>query len=382
MVTLAERLVRIPQRETAGARSSNRFAYQRSWALCRLLDLHESGNDYLLLAEFHEDIAVLDSPTSPSAIEFIQVKTQKNGRHWTRGQLLARKKGKSKERLPSILGKLYSNYLTFADHTSKLVLASNSPCKLKKGDGSTCDDQSSTCLDEIGEADLEHIREKLKEEHQLGDFPGGESLTFLEVSDLSVLGHDTGSLGRVTEFLDRCFQTTPIRPVPFHRTLKSEIERRCSREEAAKSLRDLVKRHGISRDDFASMINAAAATGPSERLADRIENRLNTEGASLPETVALVSAVNRYIVGRLNPTDTLLREAGACAQTALAAARGQSLTALLDEVRPAEGDALWRVEQLHGIHFRKAIVAVMLHEDQSSDHKLSPTHSEDEDEGA
>jgi hypothetical protein len=65
-------------RESGGSRASNRLDYQKDWALCHLLELHDTKTDYALIVEQHDDVAVLDSPQDPKRVDFYQIKT-----NWT-----------------------------------------------------------------------------------------------------------------------------------------------------------------------------------------------------------------------------------------------------------------------------------------------------------
>jgi hypothetical protein len=91
-MSLKDLIVQKKPRETSGPRSANRFDFQKSWALCRLLELHQSGQDYLIVFDYHDDVLVLDSATDPNRIDFYQIKTKQNG-HWTRSALVARDNG-------------------------------------------------------------------------------------------------------------------------------------------------------------------------------------------------------------------------------------------------------------------------------------------------
>jgi hypothetical protein len=85
--SVAERLLSHRPRETSGAPAVNRFGYQRTWALCHLLSLHEQPGDYVLILEFHDDILVLDDVSDPKLIDFYQIKTLGKG-HWTKAALV------------------------------------------------------------------------------------------------------------------------------------------------------------------------------------------------------------------------------------------------------------------------------------------------------
>ena len=53
---LAEKLLSVPERENAGARSSNRFTFQQVWAFDYMLKVIESDADFILFMEFHDEI--------------------------------------------------------------------------------------------------------------------------------------------------------------------------------------------------------------------------------------------------------------------------------------------------------------------------------------
>src|ERR1035437_9711941 len=110
--SLLDQLVQVAPREVSGSRSSNRSDYQKSWAFCLLLKLHKTGQHYLVLFDYHDDVVVLDSAANPTAMDFYQVKTKKCG-NWTATLLLKREKGANDEPLNSIPGKMYSNKIAF-----------------------------------------------------------------------------------------------------------------------------------------------------------------------------------------------------------------------------------------------------------------------------
>lgn len=118
-MTLSERLLAVPQRETAGEDSDDAFAFQKSWALYSLLSAHLLGKDYLYIFEYHDDILVLDSE-NPTSIEFVQVKkSDKNS--WT----ILRLSKQPESGGNSILGKLYAHVVNFPGVPTKLRFVSD-----------------------------------------------------------------------------------------------------------------------------------------------------------------------------------------------------------------------------------------------------------------
>ena len=77
MSSFQETLLETP-RENAGSRSSNRFDFQKNWAICKLLELHQNNEDYVLILDLHEDVIILDSSNNPKCADFFQVKTKED----------------------------------------------------------------------------------------------------------------------------------------------------------------------------------------------------------------------------------------------------------------------------------------------------------------
>jgi hypothetical protein len=91
--SLKEQFAAIP-REAAGSRNSNRTDYQKDWALCHLLELHDTGQNYALVVERHDDVVVLDCPVDPERVDFYQLKTKDDG-DWRLAKLLHVEKSKA-----------------------------------------------------------------------------------------------------------------------------------------------------------------------------------------------------------------------------------------------------------------------------------------------
>ena len=72
-MSVKDALTKVPQREVSGSRTSNRYSYQKSWGLMRMMEYHLAQNDYLIGFEYHDDIIILDKEDSPTAVEFYQV---------------------------------------------------------------------------------------------------------------------------------------------------------------------------------------------------------------------------------------------------------------------------------------------------------------------
>lgn len=121
-LSLTEKIVKTKPREKSGSVSSSRFDYQKDWSLCKLIDTHRSGLDYIVIFDWHEDLLIMDNETRPNSITFYQIKGKKSG-NWTVSSLISSDKDKDGELLLSILGKLYDCKSKFNIETSaKLIV--------------------------------------------------------------------------------------------------------------------------------------------------------------------------------------------------------------------------------------------------------------------
>ena len=274
MVTLLDQFIKSPPRESSGSSSANRFAYQHSWAVCRLLDLHASGVPYIVMLDFHDDIVILNDEANPTLAEFVQIKTKKSGQ-WTETMLLSRKWNSNKsERLPSHLGKLRQNELTFNSCVDRMTFVSNAAFNLtlKTGPGK---DRETFCLNEMDDVTRQRFRDKLAEE--LGQKTEGESKTHLQVTPLSLDDHEVHALGRVVNFLSS-IGLTGVNPAVLHRMLYGEVRRRSGCEKSPATVDELKRKVAISRSAFEGMLETANSQGDSFlAVIESIRGRLNTE---------------------------------------------------------------------------------------------------------
>jgi hypothetical protein len=127
-------------RETSGARSANRFTFQKNWTLCHLLDLHKAGTPYVVVCEYHDDVAVLDADP-PTSVHFYQVKSSAS--RWTLARMIKRAKGKGEakregEDKGSILGKMYSHRKDHAALVASTNFVSNACFNIPLASGDPC----------------------------------------------------------------------------------------------------------------------------------------------------------------------------------------------------------------------------------------------------
>ena len=110
--TAVQQMIEFAPDDNSGSSSSNRFAYQKNWALYKMLELEQLGRDYMIVMDYHEDIVIIDISEEGNNIDFYQVKTKRSN-NWTLGELLATGKNKEGNITHSILGKLLKHSIDF-----------------------------------------------------------------------------------------------------------------------------------------------------------------------------------------------------------------------------------------------------------------------------
>lgn len=275
---LRDKFARIPPREKAGQRSSDRFAYQRNWAFCRLLELHEGIGDYLIAFDLHEDVIVFDSEEAPTAIWFYQIKTKK-GDHWTVGDLL-RPRQCSKL---SPLAKLYTNYLLFPDTTKELAFVSNAIVKVSYP-GETLNRVAFKNLDSNEQA---RMVKAVREQCEITADPDLNSYMWFELSPLSLDDHVEHATGKLTAFLERLHPTKKLRAGAAFKTIATEIERRNNYVEPLQDFAEVRTKKGIGRSGFDEFLQQMGMFEDFDAHWNRIESRLNSEGISFTEVQSL-----------------------------------------------------------------------------------------------
>lgn len=309
MSSLADRFATHPLRETSGSQSSNRFEYQDNWALCKLVELHETGQEYLMFLEFHDDIVVMDCAVNPTVVEFFQVKTKSKG-HWSIATITGQKKGKL-GKLPSIIGKLYSNYEAFPDETIGLNLVSNAYANFKLQPAGNAIGYALVRFDDLADCDQVSIEKKLSAETGTPARLIGLKLFSHHTTDLSIGGSADQALGRLTRYLASKPSTSSIQAAPFYRTLKQEISRRakCERKQSSYTFEEISSFKAIDRSNFSKMIHYAEHSTHRPDLVSLLRERLNAENIPYGKVVALCAQARAFQVDMFDTTNRQVGDA-------------------------------------------------------------------------
>jgi hypothetical protein len=360
---LKDLLVKTKPRETSGSRAANRFELQKSWALCRLIELHRSGQDYLIVFDYHDDILILDSSSDPQKIDFYQIKSKKYGT-WTAANLVKREKGESGD-LFSPLGKLITNKLTFPDHTNSLSFVSNAGFRVKvKGRaGSIVQD---VCLSELTTEEKKEILKSLRDEHSLTADPDCIDCIYLANTPLSIDGHDDQAMGVLGRYLEELYPEQKVHLPAVYRTLSDEIKRKTNLERPTDTFETLCAERSISKDRFDAIMRDVRPQAAFDQFLNEALGYLKEEGMGFDEVRELRSACQTYEVQRMGMGDSVLRKARGIIEKAVQERRAEGslsnrLTESINEIRERVRDKTKLLVKLRSEHYRTAMILMAIY---------------------
>jgi hypothetical protein len=311
---LADILLARQPRETSGGLTANRFAYQCTWALCKLLQLHDEAGDYVLIMEFHDDVLVLNSSTSPTSADFYQLKTA--GKMWKLTPLLAFKnRGKGAVPVPeqntaaarSILGRLVEHATRFgAQHTGSMSIVSNAKFGLDTAIPPPCHERQRFCLADLATDALGKVRAHLKNELGLQEEPSLHNV-FLVTSGISLTDHTTHGVGAVAEFLERRKPGGLFAVQPLFRALRDELTRRATHEWQPTSFADLCERKGINRATLDSFLAAAVGHFDAQAEFSAVRAQLVQENMPFRALLLIERGWRRYQVERMDESNAAVQ---------------------------------------------------------------------------
>ena len=360
---LFDRIVATPRRETGGSVAANRTDYQQSWAFCLLLTLHEQGEDYTVLLDFHDDVVVLDSAVDPKEMEFYQVKSKSSG-NWTITQLLACPKGEEKAG-NSICGKMYANKVAFPQVTKSVNFVTNAPFKVRLKDAAKDAEVDQFELKQLAKEISDRYADALMQEHKLSG-PPDEVTTNFRREALPHQGHQDQAQGRLATFLEKQKPNGRFAVSAAFRAIASVIAKKTGDERKPANRDDLLLFKAITRANFAAMLGDIMKDDDADRWQD-VSAALLVENYPYGAVQRIRGAWNMYEVQKMDASNTPVQRVKEFAVRVAAefAARKPEFTIrqLIDEGAP-------RVRQLLGTatpfddHYLTAALLYHCHEDK------------------
>lgn len=297
MASLKEKFNNTPIREDSGANTASRYRFQALCGLVLVLERHELDGDYALVFEYHDDIAMLDGSVDPKHVSFYQVKS-KNAGHWTRTALTVRKKSAKKgssKLLPSILGKMYQNLVSFGRDVNSATFLSNAPTNFAPA-------KDNFCLNECDKKDLENIVSKLKAEFPNETIIRTDTLR-VDRTNLSLNDADLHARGKLDAFVVKRLGEVEFSTAVIFRAVSDECVRKAGAKTNTSEFDVIVKDRGITRRDTDGWLATVREVVDCPKW-EMIAPKLNFP---ILEEMSIAREWRAYRVGVLNPNEAVRR---------------------------------------------------------------------------
>lgn len=280
--------------ETGGGHGQKGVDFQRYWAVHRMIELENSGvNDFLILIEAIQDVAELDSCTSPTSICLYQVK-KKDRKEWSWNELTKLKKPGKKNTIESSfkespLGKLYATFIAFDDLKVSGKFISNRGCDIPLSDGKNAATSLPSSLNHLSEEYKQLIKGKMTELSSQSTATAALSNIYLEKVAIPPDDPKTHIVGCAHQFLENRSPRHAGQARSFVDALMAIIGPLGARTDSCRTFDDLCCLHGFTRSQFVS------ALGDLEKVPDifaHLEswlNQLGYEGMGIMEITSIRS---------------------------------------------------------------------------------------------
>lgn len=265
--------------DKSGQVASQGFTYQEWYAVLLLAELLEKPDDFAIGMEVKEDIAVLNSSTDPTAVEFCQVKTNEQASAWTFTELHKASSRKLKDgTLPqSILAKLYKRRHQFDGHSTKLRFVTNTSIKLNNGSGTV--NIHDYHLDDLADETKKAVSAALAKQLELDDNAIKFEEIWLHRSDLPLGQQNFFISGKLSDLAHRRkLEFKVSQPAVAAMMLASEMRKRGSNTGFAATFDDLKEKRLMSRQDAIQTLIRVSEPPPGiGDIFEEVINRLNHE---------------------------------------------------------------------------------------------------------
>lgn len=286
--------------DVAGAIASNRFDYQKDWALSKIIELCSQDRSFITVFDYYDDVLIFEPSTSPRA-DFYQVKSLRD-KAWTAGELL-RRRGSSLSKL----GKLRDSKERNSALVATLNFVSNAGYNISLADGTPCGIKEKVCLNELAKEQRDLIEKKLEKEF------GNASLSimddaFLLHSSLGIDGHSEEAQARLANLFEKLFPTVEYKSKTIYDSLATEIARRNNIEKTYSTREALLNEKGLSSDDFRAIIGQYCKRIGPDKLWAEYSQSLVAEGWTARRLHKLKDAILRLWMELNNPESNHLIE--------------------------------------------------------------------------
>lgn len=299
--------------EAGGVHAIRGFSFQVWQAVLEALGAHATGEDYAVVMEWQQDIALLDSSTSPTKVTFKQLKKNESSAHWTLPALLGppngkpvaqpaasatnpkpKRKGTRSAGKVSVLAKLYFHRRRFGQVApTQLVFASNAPLHIEAEDGSK-QNLSKAAFSALPTTTQTKVSAALRTQLEV---PASEAIDLncitFEVTNCPLEQAHKYAIGELVEHC-QLGKIQPLVTAPFVAVclIASYIQQRAGSASFAKDFPALLER-AVTRADITCYLAAANDSHVSTQdLVEQVISRLDRELADFEVVQAMQEELN------------------------------------------------------------------------------------------
>jgi hypothetical protein len=279
--------------ESGGGHGQKGVDFQRYWAIKRIIDLEDAGvKDFLILIEAIQDVAELDSTTSPTSICMYQVKKKdRNEWSWNKLTNLGIPKSKSKSTKGSFkdssLGKLYASVIAFDKLNASGRFISNSGCNIPLASGGNAATSLLSCLNHLSDDYKQLIREKMVELSSEAKADSTLPRIYLEKVALPPDDPKTHLIGHAYQFLEKRSPKHSGQARSFVDALMAIISPLGSKTDTCSTFDELCDLHGFTRKQFVNALSDLEVVPDLLAYLETWLNQLTNEGLGFLDITAI-----------------------------------------------------------------------------------------------
>jgi len=262
-----------------------RYQFQVHASILKMLDLHQSGNDYRAVFDHFDDLMVFDKADQPEKVDFYQIKSQSAG-PWSLKDM-TRKSGKGSPPV-TFLGHLHHHMGAFGQMVAKLGFVSNMGFKLKLADGtSTTDDRHVVSSTELHSDEIAVLKDAVAKDAAIQPAVDGSHLFVFERSPLGIIGQEVLVKGRLLEFVHERDDAAYVPVISLYETLRGSVLTKTGITQEFTTTAEFYDRKTLCRADIEAMFSRATAGRRFHESWATIERDLISSGMKMREIIAL-----------------------------------------------------------------------------------------------
>lgn len=308
MALLKDLVVKKPD-DNSGSSSSNRFQYQKDWALCKIMDSELKNKDLVMILDYHDDILILDSKNEPEKVEFYQIKTKRTG-NWNITSLSSGKKTNS------FIGKLILNKLKFNNYDVRLFFVSNARYNIEIIKSGTNEEENISaintkeiCLEILEQKEKDKLTKRLIREFEDSNIEEYYNIIYLQASDMNIEGREEYTIGKIAKYFYDKYPENNVNSVVAYKMLSNELARKNDYEWDICNIDELIKLKSISSQEFCVYIEKLMKNSIKYADIDSIKSSIDNEKKfTLSERKRIKRNIQDYEIRKLNAYNTNLRD--------------------------------------------------------------------------